>query len=106
MSYLNRKWMVSFQDDGCLKAMNGWHYICDSDGGILLGYFKDGKTADDIVNLLNQSTLPIPWLNYADLGDKLTMCDSLPESKVSKAVIGEFDVLLETEAEANRNRQN
>lgn len=53
MSYLSRKWMVSLQDDGVLKAMNGWYYICDSDGGIMLGYFKDKEVADEVVTILN-----------------------------------------------------
>ena len=53
MSYLNRKWMVSFQDDGCLKDMNGWYYICDSDGGILLGYFKDKELAEEMAKRAN-----------------------------------------------------
>ena len=56
MSYKNRKWIVSFQDDGCLKAMNGWYYICDSDGGIVLGYFPDKVIAQEIVNRLNNNT--------------------------------------------------
>lgn len=54
MSYLNRKWTVCFQDDGVLKAMNGWYYICDSDGGILLGYFKEKSVADGVVERLNE----------------------------------------------------
>jgi hypothetical protein len=55
MSYQNRKWMVSFQDDGVLEAMNGWYYICDKDGGIVLGYFKDKNVVEDIVTRLNDN---------------------------------------------------
>ena len=54
MSYHGRRWMVSHQDDGMLSAMNGWYYICDQDGGILLGYFKDKEVADDICDDLNK----------------------------------------------------
>jgi hypothetical protein len=54
MSYRNRKWMVSFQDDGMLKAVNGWYYICDSDGGINLGYLKNKDVATEIVKRLNE----------------------------------------------------
>jgi len=53
MSYCNRKWMVCLQDDGILKAMNGWYYICDSDGGIMLGYFRDKDVAEEMVKRLN-----------------------------------------------------
>jgi len=53
MSYRNRKWIVCLQDDGCSKAMNGWYYICDSDGGIVLGYFKDKFEAENIAEILS-----------------------------------------------------
>ena len=53
MSYQNRKWVVCLQDDGCLKVMNGWYYICDSDGGISLGYFREKVIAEVIAERLN-----------------------------------------------------
>jgi len=54
MSYRNRKWIVCLQDDGALKAMNGWYYICDSDGGVFLGYFKNKSEANNIAEILNE----------------------------------------------------
>ena len=53
MSYRNRKWIVCLQDDGMLKAMNGWYYVCDSDGGIQLGYYPEKHLADEIAKRLN-----------------------------------------------------
>jgi len=53
MSYCNKKWIVCLQDDGMLKVMNGWYYVCDSCGGITLGYFRDKDIADEVAKRLN-----------------------------------------------------
>ena len=72
MSYKDRKWMVCLQDDGVLKAMNGWYYICDSDGGIMLGYFKDKKVAEEVVSYLNIDVCSI----LTDIESNIDSCSS------------------------------